>query len=65
MGCMIVVREATPEDWQAVRNAYLWVTESNAPARHLYERCGFTWTGKRQPLPADPTLSEITMSRPL
>jgi ribosomal protein S18 acetylase RimI-like enzyme len=44
---------------------YLWVTESNAPARRLYERCGFTTTGERQPLPSDPAVPEIKMSRPL
>ena len=44
---------------------YLWVTESNAPARRLYQRYGFTPTGERQPLPSDPALSEIQMSRPL
>jgi GNAT superfamily N-acetyltransferase len=43
----------------------LWVTESNAPARHLYERCGFTPTGERQPLPSDPAIPEVKMTRPL
>lgn len=44
---------------------YLWVTESNVPARKLYERCGFAPTGERQPLPSDPALPEIQMSRRL
>ena len=44
---------------------FLWVTELNAPARRLYERYGFTQSGDRQPLPSDPTLSEIRMRRPL
>ena len=44
---------------------HLWVTEANAPARRLYERCGFTATGERQPLPSDPTLPEIRMRRAL
>jgi ribosomal protein S18 acetylase RimI-like enzyme len=44
---------------------FLWVTESNAPAVRLYERCGFTPTGERQPLPSDPTLPEIRMRRKL
>ena len=41
----------------------LWVTESNEPARMLYERCGFAFTGRRQPLPSDPTLDELEMRR--
>lgn len=41
----------------------LWVTESNGPARRLYERCGFSPTGESQPLPSDPALTEIRMSR--
>ena len=40
----------------------LWVTEANGPARRLYERCGFTPTGERQPLPSDPAQPEIRMS---
>lgn len=43
----------------------LWVTESNVPAVRLYERSGFTPTGERQPLPSDPALPEIRMSREL
>jgi len=55
-------------DWARSRGfgtLYLWVTESNAPARRLYERCGFTDTGERQPLPSDPAFTEFRMSRPL
>jgi ribosomal protein S18 acetylase RimI-like enzyme len=44
---------------------FLWVTESNTSARRLYDRCGFTPTGERQPLPSDPDLTEIWMSRTL
>ena len=44
---------------------FLWVTESNASARRLYERCGFSATGERQPLPSDPSLAEIRMRRDL
>jgi hypothetical protein len=31
----------------------------------LYERCGFAVTGERQPLPWDPAVTEIQMSRVL
>ena len=44
---------------------FLWVTESNAPAMRLYERCGFAVTGELQPLPWDPAVAEIRMSRAL
>jgi GNAT superfamily N-acetyltransferase len=44
---------------------FLWVTESNAPARALYERSGFAPTGQSQPLPSDPSRPEIRMSRKL
>jgi GNAT superfamily N-acetyltransferase len=59
---------ATVIDWAAARNAnsvHLWVTETNKPARLLYERCGFALTGERQPLPSNPALGEVAMSRPL
>jgi ribosomal protein S18 acetylase RimI-like enzyme len=44
---------------------FLWVTESNEPAQRLYERCGFTATGERQPLPTNPALTELRMRLPL
>lgn len=44
---------------------FLWVTESNMPARRLYEQLGFTLTGESQPLPSDPALPELRMSRAL
>jgi len=59
---------ATVIDWAAARNAssvHLWVTETNKPARLLYERCGFTLTAERQPLPSNPALGEVAMSRPI
>ncbi len=54
--------------WARDRRAtsvHLWVTETNAPARALYQRCGFALTGERQPLPSDPGISEVAMTRPL
>ena len=55
-------------DWAKARDhdsLLLWVTESNAAARRLYERCDFALTGERQPLPSDPTLPEVRMRRSL
>ena len=31
----------------------------------LYERCGFSVTAERQPLPSNPALGEVGMTRPL
>jgi ribosomal protein S18 acetylase RimI-like enzyme len=59
---------ATVAAWaraQAAARLDLWVTDTNGPARRLYERCGFTPTGERRPLPSDPSLFEIQMTRPL
>jgi ribosomal protein S18 acetylase RimI-like enzyme len=44
---------------------FLRVTESNGPARRLYERCGFSPTGESEPLPSDPALPVLRMSRAL
>ncbi|TVZ03021.1 GNAT family N-acetyltransferase [Trebonia kvetii] len=44
---------------------WLWVTDMNDAARRLYERSGFTATGEEQPLPSNPALTEIRMSRAL
>jgi len=54
--------------WARPRNApslHLWVNETNKNARLLYERCGFSLTGERQPLPSNPALAEVGMTRPL
>jgi GNAT superfamily N-acetyltransferase len=53
-----VVQWARDRDATSVR---LWVTETNASARRLYESCGFVLSGGQQTLPSDPTLSEVAM----
>ena len=57
-----VIGWAADEDARQVR---LWVTETNAPARALYERCGFALTGERQPMPSTPGLDEVAMAHTL
>jgi GNAT superfamily N-acetyltransferase len=55
-------------DWARERRATrldLSVTENNPDAAALYARAGFTPTGRRRPLPADPARIEIFLSQPL
>jgi ribosomal protein S18 acetylase RimI-like enzyme len=59
---------AAAADWAKAREhdaLYLWVAEANTAARGLYERCGFTVTGQRQPLPSDRSVPEIRLCLPL
>ena len=54
--------------WAREQNAtsvHLWVTETNKHARLLYERCGFSLTPERQPLPSNLAVGEVGMTRPL
>ena len=50
---------------QDASTVHLWVTETNKGARLLYERCGFTVTAERQPLPSNPALGEVGMQCPV
>ncbi len=43
----------------------LWVTVTNSPAIALYQKCGFTYTGRTQPLEHTPSLHELEMVRHL
>ena len=43
----------------------LSVTANNARAAAFYARAGFTETGRRRPLPADPSRTEVFLSRPV
>jgi GNAT superfamily N-acetyltransferase len=54
----VVVQWARDHDATSLQ---LWVTETNAAARGLYESCGFVLAGGRQKLPSDPLLSEVAM----
>ena len=47
------------------RTLALWVTATNAPALRLYEHAGFAATGETKPLPSDPRLLELRMTRHL
>ena len=40
---------------------HLWVTETNAAARSLYEGCGFRDSGERQSRPSYPALTDMGM----
>ena len=46
-----------------VRTLQLMVTSNNETAMRFYERLGFTRTGRTEPYPNDPALSEYEMSR--
>jgi GNAT superfamily N-acetyltransferase len=53
-------------DWASESGAAeveLWVTAGNVSAQALYESTGFTSTSERQPLPSDPTLTVVRMTR--
>lgn len=43
----------------------LSVTTNNAAAAALYARAGFGETGRRRPLPGDPSRTEVFLSRPI
>ncbi|HKY48955.1 MAG TPA: GNAT family N-acetyltransferase [Acidimicrobiia bacterium] len=43
------------------RKLQLWVVDDNFGARRLYARAGFRTTGKSQPLPSNPAVTETLM----
>jgi GNAT superfamily N-acetyltransferase len=65
VGEALVAAVARWAEAKHAKSLHLWVTETNAPARQLYERCGFSPTAERQPLPSNPSLGEIAMTLPL
>ncbi|MDQ1682122.1 MAG: hypothetical protein QOC60_1765 [Frankiaceae bacterium] len=51
-------------DWaraDGARRLQLWVVAENARAIGLYDKHGFTFTGRTQPLPRDPQVLEVEM----
>lgn len=56
---------AAPCVHRGARTLGLWVTDSNTPAIRLYTLAGFVRTGRSEPLPSNPSLSESFMLRAL
>ena len=55
-------------DWareQGAATVALSVTTTHDAAAGLYARTGFTETGRRRPLPSDPSRTEVFLSRPV
>jgi ribosomal protein S18 acetylase RimI-like enzyme len=55
-------------DWSRERGraaVELSVTTNNRAAAALYARAGFAETGRRRPLPSDPSRTEVFLSRPV
>ncbi len=50
---------------RGVRRLELWVAAHNTTAIALYTCCGFILPGESQPLPSNPTLMELRMTRDL
>ncbi len=65
VGEALVAAVARWAEAQGAKSLHLWVTETNAPARLLYERLGFSPTDERQPLPSNLALGEVGMTLPL
>jgi GNAT superfamily N-acetyltransferase len=65
VGEALVAAVARWAEDKGAKSLHLWVTEINAPARLLYQRCGFSPTAERQPLPSNPALGELGMTLPL
>ena len=61
VGAALVMAVADWARGRGLSQLNLWVTNGNQAARALYERCGFTPAGERQPLPSDPAQTEISM----
>jgi ribosomal protein S18 acetylase RimI-like enzyme len=65
LGSRLIEAVAAWSRARGARTLELSVTENNAPAKALYGRCRFVATGRRRPLPADPSRTEVFLSRRL
>jgi ribosomal protein S18 acetylase RimI-like enzyme len=50
---------------RGAKSLLLMVTGNNEPAIRFYERLGFTQTGRTEPYPNNPAVTEYEMSRPI
>ena len=64
LGARLIEAAAEWAHEQGAATVELSVTTNNAAAAGLYARTGFTETGRRRPLPADPSRTEVFLSRP-
>ncbi len=65
LGSRLIEAVATWSRGRGATRLDLSVTEGNEPAGALYAHAGFLETGRRRPLPADPSRTEVFLSRPL
>jgi ribosomal protein S18 acetylase RimI-like enzyme len=65
LGSRLIEAVATWSRDRGARTLELSVTDNNEPAKGLYRHCGFVATGRRRPLPADPSRTEVFLSRRL
>ena len=65
LGTRLIEAVAAWSRGRGARTLELSVTDNNEPAKGLYRRCGFVATGRRRPLPADPSRTEVFLSRRL
>jgi ribosomal protein S18 acetylase RimI-like enzyme len=65
LGARLIEAIAVWASEQGAARLDLSVTTNNPSAAALYVRAGFSETGRRRPLPGDPSRTEVFLSRPL
>ena len=65
LGALLIEAVAGWAREQGAARLDLSVTTNNAAAAALYTRAGFGETGRRRPLPGDPSRTEVFLSRQL